>query len=144
MQGYKNWFPATTNASTMVETMSKSSVRHVHQMDLEINPCFFNSPSELTFWITYVYCDVFRVSINEWCTFNLLYQVKYYSYRVVTWAIKRQTLKVSYILNMLNVSSIRDPENVDFDWKWPPPAVQPFHSHENGHWISSYKYIPGF
>jgi hypothetical protein len=32
MQGYKNWCPAKKNASTMVETMSKSSVRYVHQM----------------------------------------------------------------------------------------------------------------
>jgi hypothetical protein len=31
IQGYKNWCPATTNASTMVETMLKSSVRYVHQ-----------------------------------------------------------------------------------------------------------------
>jgi hypothetical protein len=30
--GYKNWCPATTSASTMVETMLKSSVRYVHQM----------------------------------------------------------------------------------------------------------------
>jgi hypothetical protein len=34
MQGYKNWCPATTSASTMVETMSKSSVRYVHQMEI--------------------------------------------------------------------------------------------------------------
>jgi hypothetical protein len=32
MQGYKNWCPAMTGASTMVETMSKSSAWHVHQM----------------------------------------------------------------------------------------------------------------
>jgi hypothetical protein len=32
MQGYKNWCPATTSASTMVETMSKSSIQYVHQM----------------------------------------------------------------------------------------------------------------
>jgi hypothetical protein len=32
MQGYKNWCSAMTSASTMVETMSKSSVRYVHQM----------------------------------------------------------------------------------------------------------------
>jgi hypothetical protein len=32
MQGYKNWFPATTSASKMVETMSKSSARYVHHM----------------------------------------------------------------------------------------------------------------
>jgi hypothetical protein len=31
-EGYKNWCNAMTNASTMVETMSKSSVRCVHQM----------------------------------------------------------------------------------------------------------------
>jgi transposase len=31
IQGYKNWCPATTSASTMVGTMSKSSVRYVHQ-----------------------------------------------------------------------------------------------------------------
>jgi hypothetical protein len=30
MQGYKNWYPTTTSASTMVETMSKTSVRYVH------------------------------------------------------------------------------------------------------------------
>jgi hypothetical protein len=32
MQGYKNWWPATTSASTVVETMLKSSVQYVHQM----------------------------------------------------------------------------------------------------------------
>jgi len=47
-----------TSASTMVETMSKSSVRYVHQMAIYM-VCntflfFLNSPSELTFWITYV------------------------------------------------------------------------------------------
>ena len=32
IKGYKNWCSAMTSASTMVETMSKSSVRCVHQM----------------------------------------------------------------------------------------------------------------
>ena len=32
MKGYKNWCPAMTSASTMVENMSKSSVRYVHQI----------------------------------------------------------------------------------------------------------------
>ena len=32
MKGYKNWCNAMTSASTMVETMSKSNVRYVHQM----------------------------------------------------------------------------------------------------------------
>jgi hypothetical protein len=32
MKGYKNWCNTMTSASTMVETMSKSSVRYVHQM----------------------------------------------------------------------------------------------------------------
>jgi hypothetical protein len=32
MQGYKNWRPAMTSSSTMVETMWKSSVQYVHQM----------------------------------------------------------------------------------------------------------------
>jgi hypothetical protein len=32
MQGCKNWCPATTSASTIVETMSKSSIRCVHKM----------------------------------------------------------------------------------------------------------------
>jgi len=32
VEGYKNWWNAMTSASTMVETMSKSSVRYVHQM----------------------------------------------------------------------------------------------------------------
>ena len=32
MKGHKNWCSAVTSASTMVETMSKSSVRYVHQM----------------------------------------------------------------------------------------------------------------
>jgi hypothetical protein len=58
MQGYKNWCPIMTSASTIVETMSKSSIRYVHGYvnGLEINSCFFffNSPSELNFWITYV------------------------------------------------------------------------------------------
>jgi hypothetical protein len=32
MKGYKNWCNAMTSASTMVETVLKSSVRYVHQM----------------------------------------------------------------------------------------------------------------
>jgi hypothetical protein len=32
MQGYKNWCPIMTSASTMVETMSKSSVQYVYEM----------------------------------------------------------------------------------------------------------------
>ena len=32
LKGCKNWCPAVTSASTVVETMSKSSVRCVHQM----------------------------------------------------------------------------------------------------------------
>jgi hypothetical protein len=57
MLGYKNWCPATTSALTIVETTSKSRVTYVHQM--AINSPFFNSPTELTFWITYIllnYC----------------------------------------------------------------------------------------
>ena len=57
MKGYKNWCNAMTSASTMVDTMSKSSVRCVHQMAIYMvcNVFFyFNSPSELTFWITYI------------------------------------------------------------------------------------------
>ena len=53
-----------TNASTMVETTSKSSVRYLHQMAIYV-VCnillfffFLNSPSELTFWITYVYAII--------------------------------------------------------------------------------------
>ena len=34
MKGYKNWCSTMTSASTMVETMSKSSVRYVHQMTI--------------------------------------------------------------------------------------------------------------
>jgi hypothetical protein len=45
-----------TSASTMVETTSKSSAWCVHQMAIyrvcNIFLFFFNSPSELTFWIT--------------------------------------------------------------------------------------------
>jgi len=47
-----------TSASTMVETMSKSSVRYVHHMAIckvcNIFLFFLNSPSEPTFWITLV------------------------------------------------------------------------------------------
>ena len=32
VKGYKNWCNAMTSASTMVDTMSKSSARYVHQM----------------------------------------------------------------------------------------------------------------
>jgi len=43
----------------MVGTMSKSSVRCVHQMAIHmvcnIFLVFFNSPSELTFWIAYIF-----------------------------------------------------------------------------------------
>jgi len=31
-KGYKDWCSAVTSASTMVETISKSNVRYVHQM----------------------------------------------------------------------------------------------------------------
>jgi hypothetical protein len=60
MQGYKNWCHATTGASTMMETMSKSNVRYVYikwQYKWFGNKFlfFFNSPSELTFCITCVY-----------------------------------------------------------------------------------------
>jgi hypothetical protein len=58
MQGYKNWCPATTSASSEVEAMSKSSVTVCTSNGsingLEINSFFFNSPLELTFWITYI------------------------------------------------------------------------------------------
>jgi hypothetical protein len=60
MSGYKDWYNAMTSASTMVETMSKSSAQCVHQMAIYstwfvIYSCFFlNSPLELTFWITCV------------------------------------------------------------------------------------------
>ena len=58
MKGYKNWCNAMTSASTMLVTMSKSSVRCVHQMAIYMvcNIFFFirNSGSELTFWITLV------------------------------------------------------------------------------------------
>jgi len=52
-----------TSASTMVETMLKSSVRCVHQMAIYI-VCniflfFLNSPSELTFWIALVYIYIY-------------------------------------------------------------------------------------
>ena len=56
MKGYKNWCNAMTDASTMVETMLKISVRYVHQMAIymvcNIFLFFLNNPSELTFWIT--------------------------------------------------------------------------------------------
>ena len=47
-----------TSASTMVETVSKSSVQYVYQMAIyvvcNIFLFFLDSPFELTFWITYV------------------------------------------------------------------------------------------
>jgi hypothetical protein len=48
-----------TSASTMVETMLKSSVRCVHQMTIYIvcNIYIFNSPSELTFWTALVHSE---------------------------------------------------------------------------------------
>jgi hypothetical protein len=56
-----------TSASTVVETMSKSSVRYVHQMAIyrvcNISLFFLNSPSELTFWITLVYDGPL---VNDW------------------------------------------------------------------------------
>jgi hypothetical protein len=36
MQGYKNWCPAKINASAMVENMSKSIARYVHQMAIQM------------------------------------------------------------------------------------------------------------
>ena len=59
MKGYKNWCNAMTSASIMVDTMSKISVRCVHQMAIymvcNIFLFFLNSPPELTFWITLVF-----------------------------------------------------------------------------------------
>ena len=69
MKGYKNWCNTMTSAS-VVETMSKSSVRyvHVHQMAVymvcNIFLFFLNSPSELTFWITYVSHNAWQYSSN--------------------------------------------------------------------------------
>ena len=58
VKGYKNWCNAMTSAWRMVETESKSSVWCAHQM-VNYRICnillfFLNSPSELTFWITYI------------------------------------------------------------------------------------------
>jgi len=36
MKGYKNWCNAMTGASTIVETMSKSTVRYVHELAIYI------------------------------------------------------------------------------------------------------------
>jgi len=58
MKGYRSWCSAMTSASGMMEIVSKSSVQYVHQMALcmvcNIFLFFLNSPSELTFWITYI------------------------------------------------------------------------------------------
>jgi len=61
MKGSKNWCSAITSASGMLENVLKSSVHYVHQMALCM-VCnrllfFLNSPSELTFWITYL-CSI--------------------------------------------------------------------------------------
>ena len=52
-----------TRASTMVETVSKISVQYVHQLAIDmvcnIILFFLNSPSELTFWITYICSTLF-------------------------------------------------------------------------------------
>jgi hypothetical protein len=60
MKGYKTWGNVMTSALTMVETMSKSSARYVHQVEISM-ACnlflfFLNSVLELTrtFWITYL------------------------------------------------------------------------------------------
>jgi hypothetical protein len=62
MKRYINWCNAVTSASTMVEIMSKSSVKYVHQMAMymvcDIFLFFLNIPSELTFWITLVFKPV--------------------------------------------------------------------------------------
>ena len=64
VEGYKNWCNAVTGASTIVETMSKSSVRCVHQIAIymvcNIFLFFFLNSSELTFWITLVYFSALR------------------------------------------------------------------------------------
>jgi hypothetical protein len=55
---------------TMVETMSKGSVRYVHQMAI-YRVCniflffFLNSPSELTFWITLVIIIISVLPVQE-------------------------------------------------------------------------------
>jgi hypothetical protein len=51
MQGYKNWCPATTSASIKVETMY---IKWQYKWFGNKFFFFFNSPSELTFWITYI------------------------------------------------------------------------------------------
>ena len=57
MKGNKNWCNAMTSAA-VVETMLKRRGRYVHQMAIymvcNIFLFFLNSPSELTFWITYI------------------------------------------------------------------------------------------
>ena len=69
MKGYKNWCNAMTSASKMVGTMSKSSVRCLHQMAIHmvcnISLVFFNSPSELTFWIAYIYIYTYVYTLTH-------------------------------------------------------------------------------
>ena len=72
---YKNWCNAMTSGSTIGETMSKISVRYVYQMAIymvcNIVLFFLNSPSELTFWITYVYdTPEGRGFDSRWCHWN--------------------------------------------------------------------------
>jgi hypothetical protein len=59
IQGYKNWCPTTLSALTVVETMSQSSVWYVqteiYMVGNKFLFVFFNSPSELTFSITYIH-----------------------------------------------------------------------------------------
>jgi len=87
MKGYKNWCSAMITASTMVETVLKSSVQYVHQMAIyrvcNIFLFFLNSPAELTFWITYICNTSFTLSwICLWCLIFLQYQMSFINF---TW-----------------------------------------------------------
>jgi hypothetical protein len=64
---YRNWYPVTINASVMVETMQKSSVRYgISDKKIFVNKSsfFLNSLTVLTFRIRLVYarfgflCDI--------------------------------------------------------------------------------------
>jgi len=88
MKGYKNWCNAMTGASRIMETMSKSSVQYVHQMAIymvcNIFWFFLSSPSELTFWITYICNTSFTLFwVSLWCLIFLQYQLSFISFTCI-------------------------------------------------------------
>jgi len=134
MKGYRNWCSALTSASGMVEIVSKNSVQYVHQMALcmvcNILLFFLNSPSELTFWITYVCNTSLALFWVRFCCLTFLqYQLSFISFTCI--ALGDVDLHFSLI-------SLRKASAVEEETEW---AAWLYHRcNQSMHWLKVWQW----